>query len=99
MDSNTLSHKESTTYLGLILDSKLIWDLQIKKTKKKITKYCSIFSKVRYFLPKRCRLELYNALIFCRLNYGIEIYLKTTKRYTKKLLSSKSSSLNHFGQI
>ena len=83
---NTLSYKESTTYLGLILDSKLTWDLQIKETKKKITKYCSIFSKVRHFLPKRCRLELYSAFIFPRLNYGIEIYLNTTKSYIKKTI-------------
>ena len=91
--NNTLSYKESTTYLGLILDSKLTWDLQIKKTKKKITKYCSIFSKVRHFLPKRCRLELYNAFTFSRLNYRIEIYLNTTKSYTKKLLSIQSRLL------
>ena len=64
MGNNALSYKESTAYLGLILDSKLTWDLQIKETKNIITKYCSIFSKVRYFLPKRCGLELYNAFIF-----------------------------------
>ena len=93
MGNNTLSYKESTTYLGLILDSKLTWDLQIKETKKKITKYCSIFSKVRHFLPKRCRLELYNAFIFSRLNYGIEICLNTTKSYTKKLLSTQNRLL------
>ena len=34
--NNTLSYKESTTYLGSILDSKLTWDLQIKETKKKL---------------------------------------------------------------
>ena len=70
--NNTLSYKESTTYLGLILDSKLTWDLQIEEIKKNITKYCSIFSKVKHFLPKRCRLELYNAFIFARLSYGIQ---------------------------
>ena len=35
MGNNILSYKESTTDLGLILDSKLTWDLQIKETKKK----------------------------------------------------------------
>ena len=102
--NNTLSYKESTTYPGLILDSKLTWDLQIKETKKKITNYCSIFSKVRHFLTKRCRLELYNAVIFSRLNYEIEIYLNVTKvtpknYYPPRTDSSKSSRLNHFSQI
>ena len=35
MGNNTLSSKESTTYFGLILNSKLTWDLQIKKPKRK----------------------------------------------------------------
>ena len=35
MGNNTSSYKESTTYLGLILDSKLTWYLQIKETKRK----------------------------------------------------------------
>ena len=93
MGNNTLSYKESTTYLGLILGSKLTWDLQIKETKKKITKYCSIFRKVRHFLSKTCRLQLYNAFIFSRLNYGIEIYLNATKGYTIKLLSTQNRFL------
>ena len=42
MGNNTFSYKESTTYLGLILDSKLTWDLQIKETERKITKFLKI---------------------------------------------------------
>ena len=64
MGGNKLSYKEFTTYLGLIVNSKLTWKLQMKELIKKITKYCSIFSKVRHFLPKECRLALYNSFIF-----------------------------------
>ena len=64
MEGNKLSYKEFTTYLGLIVDSKLTWELQMKELIKKIIKYCSIFTKVRHSLPKECRLALYNSFIF-----------------------------------
>ena len=93
MGGNKLSYKEITTYLGLIVDSKLTWKLQMKELIEKITKYCSIFSKVRHFLPKECRLALYNSFIFSRLNYGIELYLNTNKSYYKKLITSQNRLL------
>ena len=73
MGGNDISYKEFTTYLGLIVGNKLIRELQMKELIKKISKYCSIFSKVRHFLPKECRLALYNSFIFSRINYGIAL--------------------------
>ena len=78
MRGNKLSYKEFTTYLGLTMDSKLRWELQMKELIKKITKYCSVFSKVRHFLSKDCHLAINNSFIFSRLTYGIEIYLNTS---------------------
>ena len=93
MGGNKLSYKEFTTYLRLIVDSKLSWELQMKELINKITKYCSIFSKVRHFLPKECHLALYNSFIFSRLNYGIELYFSTNKSYYKKLITSQNRLL------
>ena len=78
MGGNNISYKEFTTYLGLIVDNKLTWELQMKELIIKITKYCSIFSKVRHYLPKECHLALYNSFIFSKLNYGTEFYLNTS---------------------
>ena len=93
MGGNNISYKEFTTYLGLIVDNKLTWELQMKELIKKITKYCSILSKIRHFLPKGCRLALYNSFIFSRLNYRIELYLNTSKSYYKKLITSQNRLL------
>ena len=92
-EGNNISYKEFTTYLALIVDNKLTWELQIKELIKKITKYCSIFSKVRHFLPKECRLALFNSFIFSRLNYGKELYFNTSKSYHKKLITSQNRLL------
>ena len=50
-------------------------------------------SKVRHFLPKECRLALYNSFSFSRLNYGIELYLNTSKSYYKKLITGQNGLL------
>ena len=90
---NTLKFKETTKYLGLLLDSKLILENHIQDLNKKLVKYTGIFSKVRHYLPITCRKTVYNAFIFSRLNYGSEIYLNTTKKYINPLLATHKNAL------
>ena len=49
--SNILKYKETTKYLGLILDKNLTWESHIKELNKKLINYTGIFSKVRHCLP------------------------------------------------
>ena len=70
--SNILKYKETTKYLGLILDKNLKWESHIKELNKKLINYTGIFSKVRHCLPMACRKTIYNAFILLRLNYGCE---------------------------
>ena len=61
---NTLTYKESTKYLGIILDDKMTWKAHIAETTSKITKYAGIFAKVRYIMPRRSLTTLYNSFTF-----------------------------------
>ena len=74
MFGNTLTRQNKTTYLGLVLDHNLSWEFHIHDLNKKLVKVAGIFSKMRYILPSECRIILYNAFVFSRLNYGIELY-------------------------
>ena len=78
MGENILTYKESTNYLGIILDDKMNWKAHIAETTSKITKYAGIFAKVRYMMPRRCLTTLYNSFTFPKINYGIEAYGNTT---------------------
>ena len=91
--SNLLKYKETTKYLGIILDGKLTWGSHIKELNQKLIKYTGIFSKVRYCLPMACRKTVYNAFIFSRLNYGSEIYVNTTKKYIQPLMVTQNKLL------
>ena len=53
--SNILKYKETTKYLGLILDKNLTWESHIKVLNKKLINYTGIFSKLRHCLPMACR--------------------------------------------
>ena len=91
--TNTPKFKESTKYLGLLLDRKLTWENHIQDLNKKLVKYTSIFSKVRHYLPIAYRKTVYNAFTFSRLNYGSEIYLNTTKKYINPLIVTQNKLL------
>ena len=62
MGSNVLKYKESTKYLGLILDANLTWKSHIKQSSQKLIKYTGVFSKIRYCLRSACRKTVYIAL-------------------------------------
>ena len=98
---NTLTFKETTKYLGLLLDSKLTWENHIQELNKKMVKYTGIFSKVRHYLPITCCKTVYNAFMFSRLSYGSEIYFNTTKKYINPLIvtQNKLSRIIQFKNI
>ena len=91
--SNVLKYKETTKYLGLILDGNLTWESHIKELNKKLIQYTGIFSKIRHCLPMTCCKTVYNAFIFSRLNYESEIYVNTTKKYIQPLMVTQNKLL------
>ena len=45
--SNLLKYRETTKYLGIILDGNLTWESHIKELNQRLIKYTGIFSKVQ----------------------------------------------------
>ena len=90
--TNVLRYKENTKYLGFILDLNLTIETHTKELNQKLVKYTCIFNKIRHFLPVSCRRIVYNAFISSRLNYGSEIYVRTSKRHIQPLAHTALSS-------
>ena len=65
MGENILTYKESTKYLGIILDDKMTWKAHIAETTRKITKYAGIFleSKI-HDAKKMSHYPVYNSFTF-----------------------------------
>ena len=71
---DNLNNSDDTKYISVILDTKLSCEKQVNKIKNKITKYTSMFCKLRYYVPKACLTTLYNALVLSKIAYAYEVY-------------------------
>lgn len=72
-------------YLGLTIDKHLTWKDEITKLCKKISPIVGILSKLRYYLPIRILLKIYNALIHSRLTYTALTWGVAAKCHLKRL--------------
>ena len=58
-------------FLGLIIDKNLKWNCHIDAIAKKLCKTIGIMNKLKNVLPTTVLLNIYNALILSKLNYGL----------------------------
>lgn len=61
-------------YLGLLIDSKLLWEDHVDKTLKEIAPFVGILRKIRYFVDKKVLTNIYYAHIHSRLCYCLPIW-------------------------
>lgn len=61
-------------FLGFYFDSTLSWKTHIEYISNKISKVNGILSILKYYLPNRILLMIYNSLILSHLNYGILLW-------------------------
>ena len=67
----------STKFLGVLIDDSLNFKCQIDNLVHKLSKYVSLFYKIRYFLPLSALSTLYKTLFEPHLNYCNVIWCNT----------------------
>ena len=65
-----VEEKNSTKYLGVFIDNKLSWKIQIQHIKTNLARGIGIISKIRHFVGEAC-LDLYHSFIQSHINYNI----------------------------
>ena len=75
MNNEHIQEKESTKYLGVILDRKMNWKTHISQIKLRLSKGIGILYRIRNYVPKLTLRSLYFAFIqsnvnYCLLNWG-----------------------------
>ena len=80
-DNSLIACQELCKYLGMNLDSKLLFKNHIKQIKVKVAKGVGIFSKLRFLFPKSTLL-LYYALVYPHLLYALPLWGCTYQKYT-----------------
>ena len=71
MGIHEIEKTDSYKYLGIMVDDKLNWKLQIKSMCSKLSSVCGIISKVRHYLDRKALMLIYNSLFDSRLRYAI----------------------------
>ena len=71
MGVHEIEKTDNYTYLGIIMDDKLNWNLQTNKLCSKLSNVCGVLSKVRHYLDRSALMLIYNSLFDSRLRYGI----------------------------
>ena len=71
LNNKNLKQEESLKYLGIFIDSNLSWKPHIKYISKKIKRNVGVLSKLRYYVDTDILVNLYYALVYPYLIYGI----------------------------
>ena len=87
MGEHEIERTDNYKYLGILIDDKLNWDIQVKKLCAKLSSVCGVISKVRHYLDREALMLIYNSLFDSRLRYGILAWGTTSEQKISKLRS------------
>ena len=77
MDDNLINRANSVKFLGIHIDEKLNFKNHVNSVISKLNSVRGMLYSRRDFLPNSCRRNLYFALVYPHLQYGIEVYSQT----------------------
>ena len=73
--SNTkIERKSEARFLGVIVDEKLKWTKHISVLKSKMTKYLGIVYKLKFIIPLKARLLIYQSFVHSHLNFCSSVW-------------------------
>ena len=75
----------SFKYLGITLDETLNWSVHVNIRCESLLKYFGIFNHIKYKVKPKVARQIYYALIYPRIQYGIEVYSSCSETHTNRL--------------
>ena len=93
MGDHEIEKTDNYKYLGILIDDKLNWDLQITKLCSKLSSVCGVLSKVRHYLDRESLMLIYNSLFDSRLRYGILAWGTAPAQNLSKLRSLQNRAV------
>ena len=88
-----------TKYLGVVIDEKLNWHEHVNYVCSSLIKFFGIFSKIKHFMNKNTARNINFALIYSRMNYGIEVYGKWAASYMSKIQTLQNKLMKMLLQL
>ena len=93
INRKAISQANFVKYLGVLIDSNLSWKFHIHELCKKISKTIGIFYKIRQFVNSQILTNLYYAMIYPFLIYGINVWGSASQHLINPLLTLQKKFL------
>ena len=93
INNETITKVPSTKYLGIIMDEKLNWLEHIENLIKSLIRTSNSFKIVKHRMHKNNKIVLYNAYIYSKIQYGIEVYGRASKTNLQKVQVQQNRAL------
>ena len=71
INGHKLKRDNCVKYLGIYIDSNLNWKMQIDNICKKIRRSIGLLTKIRFYVSQKILIQLYYAIIYSHLSYGL----------------------------
>ena len=92
-DDTPLEQVFSIKFLGVCMDSKLMWNHHVNNICKTISRNIGIMNRLKHFLPSSALITLYSSLILPYLNYGVLVWGNTQQTLLEKRLLLQKRAL------
>ena len=74
LNRKAIEQKDHVKYLGVLMDEHLNWKKQIANVTKKISRGIGILAKLRCYLDPKVLRNIYYAIVYSHLSYGVEAW-------------------------
>ena len=98
-DGISIQRVTYTKYLSVVMDESLNWHEHVSYVCSFLIKFFGIFSKIKHFMNKNTARNIYFALIYARINYGIEVYGKCAASYMSKIQTLQNKLMKMLPQL
>ena len=89
-----IQRKSEARFLGVIVDEKLNWTTHIKTIKSKMsTRYIGIMYRIKSFLPKQARLQIFHSLVQSHINFCSLVWGFSTKSNIELLFTNQKKGM------
>ena len=81
INGNVIEQVDSASFVGIVFDNHLLWNMHIDAVNKTIRKKIGIIYKLRDFVPKNILILLYKTFVQPHITHGIEVWGSTFSSY------------------
>lgn len=94
-NNTNIEKTDQFKYLGVIIDNKLNWNLQIQNTIKKAASMAGIFKKISDSIPTTICKTIYYSLFHSNITYGMLVWGTGTKQNLNKVQSMQNRAIKN----